>query len=205
MKPSQTPQQQIKAATQELHRSIETLPLMSLLMSEDIDLATYRQILKRLYRLHLATESHIYSALSYMKPAELQQGHRISYLEADLRELGVCNENRQDALSNKYWRDSICGPAQALGALYVLEGSRLGGKLIARQVQQKPELAVATRFFSASSDEKSGQWKSFLMHFNHCLDSSEKLEQATRGAAETFQLFQQMLGEPIITETSITA
>ena len=50
-----------------------------------------------------------------------------------------------------------------MGCLYVMEGSTLGGKFIARQVQEKLGLSpeAGTAFFSGYGNETGARWKTF--------------------------------------------
>jgi len=53
--------------------------------------------------------------------------------------------------------------AHALGALYVVEGSRLGGQVILRGLDEKVahQIVGATRFMSGRSDKTESTWASF--------------------------------------------
>jgi heme oxygenase len=79
-------------------------------------------------------------------------------LRHDLAVLGVA----ADALP----RADIPPPAsfaQALGEMYVLEGSTLGGHLIARDLRARlgPQIAGATRFFDGRGRALGPAWLSF--------------------------------------------
>lgn len=53
--------------------------------------------------------------------------------------------------------------AHALGALYVLEGSTLGGKVILRDIEARigPQIAGATQFFSGRGTTAGQTWQTF--------------------------------------------
>lgn len=84
----------------------------------------------------------------------------------------------------------ISNYAQAAGAMYVLEGSTLGGQHIARMLEAKPVLQEhkdAMSFFKGYGNENMSMWQSF----KDCLDNSinnEDVETVVQSAIETFEL-----------------
>ncbi len=93
-------------------------------------LAGYRAMLARLHGFHAAWEPAIGQALadaSFFDPRR-----RRAALEADLRHLGM--PDAEIAALPRPETAHLAGPAAAMGALYVLEGSTLGGRLIGRLI-----------------------------------------------------------------------
>lgn len=75
--------------------------------------------------------------------------------------------------------------AQAFGALYVLEGSTLGGKMIAKMLLKNAALNItpgALSFFSGYKEETGSKWKAFL----EALNKQEEPAQVVQAANETF-------------------
>jgi heme oxygenase (biliverdin-IX-beta and delta-forming) len=117
----------LRAATAPQHEGLE----------RDLDwrarvatLSGYRALLARLHGFHGAYEPAIARALR--DDAFLASRRRLLRLEADLTHLGLGAEAvaalpRPDPVR-------LDGPAAATGALYVLEGSTLGGQLIGRHI-----------------------------------------------------------------------
>ncbi|MEO5598991.1 MAG: biliverdin-producing heme oxygenase [Novosphingobium sp.] len=70
-----------------------------------------------------------------------------------------------------------------LGGVYVLEGSRLGGSMLARSVGA----GLPQRFLSGSP--LRGGWKSLLSLLEHNLQSVVQREQAANSAIQTFGCF----------------
>lgn len=76
-------------------------------------------------------------------------------------------------------------PSWCWGALYVLEGSRLGGQLLVRQLQEAQPQAPRAFLESAALP---GLWPSFLTRLeSHAPDCSE--EELLAGMREAFELF----------------
>ncbi len=123
---------------------------------------------------------------------------KVTLLERDLRALGI------DA-------GTIPGPAPALpdlhnlssilGALYVVEGSALGGQLIYRQIQQTLHLDCdsGAAFFYGSGPQTGAVWK----RFTAVLDQhAVQADLAVTAAIAMFHAFQQGLQMPV--ESTLT-
>ena len=81
---------------------------------------------------------------------------RTSLFASDLRELGAPASDAAPLLP------PVAGTDEALGRMYVLEGSTLGGVFIDRHLAALPELAGATvRSFSPYGSETGAMWAAF--------------------------------------------
>jgi heme oxygenase len=81
---------------------------------------------------------------------------RASLFAADLRELGAPASDAAPLLP------TVAGTDEALGRMYVLEGSTLGGVFIDRHLAALPELAgVRVRSFSPYGSETGAMWAAF--------------------------------------------
>ena len=81
---------------------------------------------------------------------------RAALFAADLRELGAAASGRAPALP------SVPGTDEALGRMYVLEGSTLGGVFIDRHLAGLPELAgIPVRSFSPYGQDTGAMWAAF--------------------------------------------
>ncbi len=76
-------------------------------------------------------------------------------------------------------------PAEIVGAAYVLEGSRLGGAMLARSVGA----GLPHAFLAASP--VGGQWRAFLGQLEQLLTSDVQRSQAVKGATQVFDVFEQ--------------
>ena len=122
----------LRAETRVLHAATER----HLAPAERLqDVHGYVRLLRTLYPLYASVEARLLSfdAFAALDPSlDVLARRRAHLLLADLRALGVDADPRGDM------RDAAAPGlghfAHALGALYVLEGSRLGGRLLARRV-----------------------------------------------------------------------
>jgi len=116
---------------------------------------------------------------------------RTPALRADLLALGVIHTGLPRLVPPK-----MADFASALGGLYVLEGSALGGKVILRALQARlgPQIAGATAFFGGAGRERTLTWPAFktmLDKFGAGRPASQA--RAVAGAMAVFQQFAEAL------------
>ena len=151
------------------------LPVLSSIRTKD----DYATILKMFYGYFYPLESRLEQQLQADDLPDLVERRKAASLLEDLQQV--------DHVTNDLLLCTALPPitntAQAFGALYVLEGSTLGGKYIAKMLAKNPCIpAGATRFFSGYGDQTGHKWKSFLEVFNQ---QSEQ-ETIMASATETF-------------------
>lgn len=80
--------------------------------------------------------------------------------------------------------------ASAMGVLYVLEGSRLGGRVLARLAEASADAHVraATRYFRHGEDR--GLWRLFVERLNASEAVQRNPERAERAALGAFAAFE---------------
>lgn len=112
---------------------------------------------------------------------------RTPLLEADLCALGEKVELPVET-------DSEAGPGQ-WGALYVVEGSRLGGGLLSKRVGG----GLPVSYLSAV--HLPGEWRSIRLAIEHAADGHgpDWLEQMVAGALSTFSLYQSAADDRLTT------
>jgi len=84
--------------------------------------------------------------------------------------------------------------ASALGAMYVLEGSVLGGKIIARMIkgQLDAQESPGYSFFLGYGEDTGAMWQAFKEDLEQPFDDQEK-EEVIQAAADTFVRFKQWI------------
>ena len=92
---------------------------------------------------------------------------------------------------------SLGGPESTLGAIYVGEGSMLGGKLIARKLDYLLGAGDdGRRFFIGHPDTDSLQWRKVVGVVEETLAGECARRQAIEGALAAFDLFQACVTRP---------
>ncbi len=123
--------QRLKSETAKAHEQIEeAFDLEAVTRS----ISAYRNLLGRLYGFHAVWEPLAEVALA--DPEFFRQRRKVAYLETDLRDLGM----GRDGIARLPLCDptvTMRAPAEAWGSMYVVEGSTLGGAIIARRVAHR--------------------------------------------------------------------
>jgi heme oxygenase len=87
------------------------------------------------------------------------------------------------------------GVAAAVGVMYVLEGSRLGGSVVARHVLVTLGPDVPCAFFGGGGVEPGRRWSAFRDAARAALVTTAEVERAVAEAARTFAAFATAVGE----------
>lgn len=154
--------------------------------------AGYRALLARLHGFHAVWEPTAAAALA--DDAFFAPRRKLPLLEADLRHLGM-QAAEVAALPRCVPGPPMATRAEVLGALYVVEGSTLGGQLIARQVAARLGLHEAgLAYYRAYGPETGRMWQAFRARL---LAESDAATDAAvlRGAHATFATLRAWLAE----------
>lgn len=125
---------------------------------------------------HLAVEAALDRAGAARVIADWPARRRADALKADLHALGV---HTIDSVAPP----SFAGEAGILGAAYVLEGSRLGGALLARSVPAD----LPTAFLTAGTAQL---WRAFVSVLDDRLANASLIDEATAAALTTFAAYE---------------
>ena len=177
----------LRTETAPAHEQLEcTLDLLSRPLEQD----RFTALLVRFHGFHRAWEP----ALARCLPAELVPGPRLPLLEQDLGTLGLGDDIigaipscAQAALLGEH-------PDTALGSVYVLEGSTLGGRVIARHFSEAPWWPPAgLRYFDPYGDETASRWRQTLTQLAGAGGDADRI---VAGAVRTFEILQHWLVPP---------
>jgi heme oxygenase len=114
--------------------------------------------------------------------------HDLSFSKAHIKELPLATQLPQ--LKNRN---------TALGALYVLEGSTLGGRGITKLLLKNAQLNLQpgeVQFFNGYGAETGTMWIAFLKILNQYGETDVARTQMAMAANETFTLFKNWLDRP---------
>jgi len=174
--------QALRDATGVHHRDVETLlPTSWGTLGRD----RYAAYLGRMAGFHLPLEArlferHDWTALGLPDAAARR---RAPLLRADLAALAV------DVATLPYATElpDVGDVAGALGVLYVLEGSTLGGQVLAREVS-RGAIGVPTSFLHGAGEAAGARWTAFC-RFAEALAARDAriLSRAPAAAVETFE------------------
>jgi heme oxygenase len=156
----------------------------------------YRRLLSRLLGFHRPFERLVRAASNrcglglYL---DLDARARSPALILDLSTLGVSSQAIDEVPA---WAPTLeLGSAGAvLGALYVLEGSSLGGAQIARSLDGRFGQGVeGRRFFTGAGEGRGALWRSFLTCLEGLSDDACARDEAEAASVATFEAFERWL------------
>lgn len=143
--------ERLRRDTRQAHDSLDA----SLgLIGPPLQLKQFVRLLGRFHALHQAMEPALAAIL---EPSLLMGRGKLAALQHDLR---LCGINIIDAVApSPPSLPSLNDRATALGALYVIEGSTIGGRVIARHLRQQPGIPPdAFHYFEIYGDHTGEMW-----------------------------------------------
>lgn len=162
----------LRSATADCHRRVDDI----FSASDLSEACSYGGFLRAQAAAFLPAEDALEDAGAADLLSDWTSRRRAAPLIADLAALGI-------ALPDPVGRPSFVTSEQAIGGLYVLEGSRLGGTLLKRSVPSHLPSA-----FLAGACSRS--WQSLLSLMDAMLDTPDKLAAAADAARSVFGLFE---------------
>jgi heme oxygenase len=180
----------LRSQTRAAHASIETVPCLARLMAPDLTRAVYKRILVSMLAFHAAVEPIIAEALEPLPEAlMLLDGHQQRALRDDVAFLGAVPERLRPDVP------VLPTLTSALGALYVVEGSNLGGRVIARRVAASLGVAPGEggSFYGGLSAEMARARWTRLVQILEDQRVEIELDALAEGARRTFACLEQWM------------
>ena len=174
---------QLRGATDAVHQRLHRHPGFAAVQDETIDRAQYTALLKRLLGFHRPFE--IAAGLAPLR------SHRLADDLAVLQGAGATLENLP------LCRDipPLHGPEDKLGALYVVEGSALGGRGLARHLDALLGVGApdGRRFFSGEGTGTGVAWRAYLARLAGVSPDPAVRRRVIGAATATFAAFENWL------------
>jgi heme oxygenase len=172
---------ELRRACDASHQRMHGLEPFLQIAAGTLPMSRYQLVLLSLFEFHSA----VARVAKHSEWPELSSAERrLNMLRSDLAFLGV----PVPALTAKW--DAGGGEA-VLGALYAAEGSMLGGRVIARQLDYLFNSQVEGRRFFIGDVSDRAHWAQLLMVLEARCTERGALNAAIRGALRTFDLFEQ--------------
>lgn len=171
----------LKQNTADYHDAAEKLFNSEKIFNKTFTLEDYKKIIHTNYLMLLHSEDKIFNSLSnkYGEKLQLDARKKLSLIQRDLESLSLRNQEASHSLEFE-------NEHEALGAMYVIEGSTLGGNVIAKQLSKTEGFDEVTFNFFGCYQENTGlMWKSF----KEVLDTEvkeEKYDEVLSGAKKLY-------------------
>ncbi len=189
--------ERLKRETAAAHEAVEhSIPLMS----ADLDLDRYTACLQRMAGIVGAWEAEAARVAPKSLRPLLDERRRLHLLQDDLRTLGAPPAT------------APCCPAlppmhtepRLLGTMYVMEGSTLGGQLIARHLERTLGLmpGVGNSFFRSHAEHTGAMWRAFCGHLRSAIPEHSAGE-VIEAAQQMFYVFGTWTASPVELRTQL--
>lgn len=175
--------EELKRQTDADHERLDEQPLLAALMSPRLRLEEYREVMGRMRSCFEAAEPAIAGQLGVESLSDWHYASKLPHLARDCEVLHS-PKTQPGSLS-------LADRHEALGALYVLFGSSLGGRFIVKNVTRTLSLGETTgAAFYQSALEDLDSWMEFKKRLNEAyLGHNSPVEAVVRGARKCFTLF----------------
>lgn len=178
----------LRTATAAVHERLHHLPVFAALAAGRIDRADYAALLGRLWGFHDPMEAAVARAgPPGVTPVQWRRAH---LLRSDLTALGL-SDVAVDRLPLHDAPTERWSPAHAMGALYVIEGSTLGGRILARKLDHLLAGGTAGReFLLAGTGDDHVRWRDLGLALDGCGASPGPRAEMIAAADDTFRRFE---------------
>jgi heme oxygenase (biliverdin-IX-beta and delta-forming) len=187
--------ERLRHATNDLHHGLER-ELAAVF--EQLSFASYRELLRALYGFYVPIEPALEQIARCHPELEIPIRGRAELLIRDLRALEL--EPSETSISRATW---IGDADSAAGTLYVLEGSCLGGQVIARQVERRLDLGSegGLAFFTGDGSATARRWREVIAWLEAFAARRDELQRdgIVEGARRTFDEMARWLADRGVT------
>ena len=176
----------IKEASRAAHQNLEKKVVLKMkAIRSDAD---YADFLKHFYAYFNAVEQAIAPYITSELLPDHAERRNSSYLKKDIEELGASVNELPEVKAPE-----INSTIQALGALYVMEGSIMGGPIIVKMLE-KFGITKGISFFSGYGEATGQMWGRFVAVMNAQAGIAAEEQQAVDAANATFSNFGEVFG-----------
>lgn len=184
--------QNIKESTTQAHAKLEGTVVRQLKAVRSN--ADYADVLKAFYAYFNAVEKTIAPYITAEVLPDYAERRNSSHIKADIIELGGNVDNLPQVET-----PAVNNALEALSALYVLEGSIMGGPYIV-QMLNKYGVQQGTSFFSGYGENTQNMWQAFVTVLNKHGEDPATHARSIEIANETFSRFGDVFAQLATTE-----
>ncbi len=172
----------LRNQTAESHKALEENEVSKALLSNTLTLADYRNYLVHMYGLVKGIELYAYPKLGGIF-RDLNQRKKAHLIEEDLLNTGFSIKEIA-AIPIKTF--SPVDEASAIGSMYVLEGSTLGGRMLYKHINKQLHLSEGVSFFNGYGNRTGSMWKEFVKKFTD-FAVNNNAQEVIHSAIQTFK------------------
>lgn len=175
--------EKLRESTKDQHSKLDQIPEMKQLTSDSVQDKDYKNYLLAFLKIYTNIEADIYDYASKYLPGVLLN-QRLTHIENDLqqfpKEITALRSNFLELRNHEY-----------IGALYVMEGSRLGGNLIGKHLSTHLNMNKDNLSFLMS--KPTVKWSEIISFVNE--QPEGKHVEVIKGAQKVFEYFYDELSD----------
>jgi heme oxygenase len=176
---------ELKEATLANHQQTEKQLILRMKAMRSLD--QYIALLQMFYGYFGGLEQQINKFVDAQNLPDHNQRRKTESIATDIQNLGATIP----PLAQRGELPEIDNLKKAIGALYVIEGSTLGGKIIAGMMRQHFTFQgdEGLSFFCGYGDDTDKMWTSFKNELNAIASTTQGRTEITKAADQTFEMF----------------
>jgi heme oxygenase len=175
----------LKNDTKAAHVRVEKVMVKELKAINSLE--DYARLLERLFFFYNPLESKVHQYIDQAILPDIEKRKHTKWILKDLEALDyTVNTSRENKTQQ------ITSTSYAIGVLYVLEGSTMGGQIISKMLKKQLHGNISTHYFDSYTDKTMEMWLSFknsIAQYETHLDK----EEVFKGANETFSALKEWL------------
>jgi len=189
--------EKIKSQTRQYHDNIEKLAYSNQIMNGSLNLEQYKSLISANYIFNKVVEEKLVSIeeLKNYELLEIDKRRKTAYLENDLVSINI---NKNDLF--KYEQNlsvEISNIFEAIGYLYLLEGSTLGGSVILKKIKRNKNINIKNfNFYGCYGEQTREKWLNFCQTLIKIADDNEVSEEKILNSViSAYENFLNLLGQ----------
>jgi heme oxygenase len=179
--------EELKLRTADAHDKLEALPVSKSIMSPDVSLQDYARYLTLMHPVVADAEQNVTKLLEDVLD-DLDSRRKLCSIEDDLRFLGI-TPTPADRIFD------VDDQAFALGVMYVVEGSALGGRFILKNLEKSLGLSAeaGASYFAGYGNVTGSMWKRFVEQMSEFEKRTGSGDTIIAGAVHAFSAIENRL------------
>jgi heme oxygenase len=188
--------EKLKNQTATAHKKLESLSVSGSILSPNMEMGDYYKYLSLMYNVHNNTQEIVFPLLADLIP-DLKERQKTQLINDDLSYL----KYKKGKTIPVFTKSNISIPF-ALGILYVVEGSSLGGRFILKNLETIPGLdqQKGVAYFSGYGNKTGSYWKNFLNILTSYQEQHNNEEEIIDGAVYAFECIYNHFLNPVNNE-----
>lgn len=188
----------LRTQTTSAHKQLEQAKCLARLFEPDYSMPEYLDLLCRFYGFFAAIEPLIFDNLPETHTTALGRRIKTGLLAEDISLFGV-TETELHSIPRCGELPNLSSFAQKMGALYVLEGSTLGGRIISKRLKDHfgDEIHDKLNYYNCYGENVGTEWKAFQYFMGSQFDDTDaEIPDVVAAANDTFFSLHQWFDKP---------